>query len=99
MKRRKVKKMLKKFNICVVSFPDWMGGNSCGICSEDYQTDDFEYIEWEGTIGALLKENPSFTESCEICHEPRKEWQVSGWALAQRWLKKQMSGLYTPWLI
>lgn len=88
MKARVAKKQLKKAMVCVVCFPDWEGGNYYGVMPSGYKPEEFEYIEWEGTIEALIKQNPVFVESCEPFHEPRREWEVTGWELAQRWIKQ-----------
>ena len=90
MKTRKMKKLLKKQQVLVVSFPDWNGGCYYGVMPSDYKPEEFEYTEWEGTLGALLKSNIQFTEHWEPFHEEPQEWTFNGRALALRWMREQL---------
>lgn len=62
----------------VVSFPDFKGGRDIGICVDEPQLGDFEYIEWEGDLTEALRDRHLvFTTWDEPFHEERKEYEIT----------------------
>lgn len=62
----------------VVSSPDGNGGRDIGVCVDEPQLGDFEYIEWEGDLtDALRDRNLVFTTWEEPFHEERKEYKIT----------------------
>ena len=64
--------------ICVISYPDWNGGryNEWSYRSDveningEVELNNFEYLEWEGTLERFLIDNPEFTDHYDSC------WQI-----------------------
>lgn len=65
----------KKF--MVVQVPDWNGGYYFMAEPADYQLQDFEYIEWEGTPAEAATALPSFEAHVEPLHEDSYDYEMS----------------------
>lgn len=65
----------KKF--MVVQVPDWNGGHFFKAESIDYELQDFEYIQWEGTPAEAATTVLSFEAHVEPLHEDPYDYEMS----------------------
>ena len=65
----------KKF--MVVQVPDWNGGHFFKAESIDYELQDFEYVEWEGTPVEAATALPSFEAHVEPLHEESYDYVMT----------------------
>lgn len=81
--------MLNGFSnkVTVVRVPDWNGGYYPVLVpapSHMVELDEFEYIEFEGTVEALFRS--TFVEHREPFHEEARDYTVTGVDLAKIYL-------------
>lgn len=65
----------KKF--MVVQVPDWNGGHYFVAKPADYELQDFEYIEWEGTPAEAATTVLSFEAHVEPLHEDAIDYTMT----------------------
>ena len=65
----------KKF--VIVRIPDFNGGHFFMAEPADYQLQDFEYIEWEGTPTEAVSQMPSFEAHVEPLYETPQDYTMS----------------------
>lgn len=62
----------------VVSYPDGNGGRDIGVCVDEPQLGDFDYIEWEGDLTKAVRDRRLvFTTWDEPFHEERREFNIT----------------------
>lgn len=65
----------KKF--MVVRTPDWNGGHFFVAKPTDYELQDFEYVEWEGTPAEAATTVPSFEAHVEPLYEKAVDYTMT----------------------